>query len=81
MLKRLLADDNVDFIRLAVAEARRFPDLAKVGRMMRERGAQNAAVLFKDVAESKHGWAYPAFAPERLARATQFFSTSWWRPC
>jgi AcrR family transcriptional regulator len=73
VLKRLLADDNVDFIRLAVAESRRFPDLAKVGRMARERGAQNAAAVFKEVADSKQGRAYPAFASARLAKTTQFF--------
>jgi AcrR family transcriptional regulator len=73
ILKHLLAGDNVDFMRLAIAEARRFPDLAKVGRMMRERGAQNAAAVFRDVARSKQGRAHPAFAPERLIKTTQFF--------
>lgn len=73
ILKHLLAGDSVDFIRLAIAESRRFPDLAKVGRMMRERGAQHAAAVFKEVAQSKQGRAYPAFAPERLMRTTQFF--------
>ena len=73
ILKHLLAGDTVDFIRLAVAEAQRFPDLAKVGRMMRERGAQNAAALFREVAESRQGKAYPAFAPDRLPKTTQFF--------
>ena len=73
ILKHLLADDTVDFIRLAVAEARRFPDLAKVGRMTRDRGAQSAAAVFKEIAQSKQGQALPAFAPERLAKTTQFF--------
>ena len=41
--------------------------------MARERGAQNAAALFKEVAESKQGRAYPAFASARLAKTTQYF--------
>lgn len=73
ILKHLLAGDSIDFIRLAVAEARRFPDLAKVGRMVRERGAQHAAAVFKEVAQSRQGRAYPAFAPDRLMRTSQFF--------
>ncbi|WP_426441459.1 TetR/AcrR family transcriptional regulator [Bradyrhizobium genosp. P] len=73
ILKHLLAGDSVDFIRLAITEARRFPDLAKVGGMMRERGAQHAAAVFKEVALSKQGRAYPAFAPKRLMKTTYFF--------
>ncbi|QPF90680.1 TetR/AcrR family transcriptional regulator [Bradyrhizobium commune] len=73
ILEHLLADDNVNFMRLSVSEARRFPDLAKVGRTMRERGAQNAAVVLKDVAQSKQGKADLAFSPERLITASQFF--------
>lgn len=73
ILKHLLAGQTVDFIRLAVSEVRRFPDLANVGRMTRERGAQAAAAVFKEVAESREGRLYPAFAPERLAKTTQFF--------
>jgi len=73
ILHHLLAGDTVDFIRLAVAEARRFPDLARVGRMMRERGARSAAAVFEEIARSKQGKAFPAFAPERLAKTTQFF--------
>ena len=41
--------------------------------MMRERGAQNAAAVFRDVAQSKRGKVHPAFAPERLMKTTQFF--------
>lgn len=73
ILHHLLAGDTVDFIRLAVAEARRFPDLARVGRMMRERGARSAAAVFEEIAQSKQGKVFPAFAPERLAKTTQFF--------
>jgi hypothetical protein len=47
--------------------------LAKVGRVMRERGAQNAAAVFKEVAQSIEGQTYPAFASERLMKTAQFF--------
>jgi len=73
ILKHLLADDTVDFIRLAVSEVRSFPDLAKVGRMMRERGAHNARNVLEDIARSNEGGVYPAFAADRLAKTTQFF--------
>lgn len=73
ILKHVLAADSVDFMRLAAAEARRFPDLAKVERMMRERGTHHAATVLKDVTHSKQGRAYAAFAPERLTRTAQFF--------
>ncbi|UVO30527.1 TetR/AcrR family transcriptional regulator [Bradyrhizobium arachidis] len=73
ILKHVLDADSVDFIRLAATEARRFPDLAKVERMMRERGAHHAATVLKDVTRSKQGRAYAAFAPERLTKTAQFF--------
>jgi hypothetical protein len=53
ILKHLLAGDNIDFTRPAVADARHFPDLARVARVIRERGAQNAAGVFKEVTKSK----------------------------
>jgi AcrR family transcriptional regulator len=73
ILKHLLTSDNIDFIRLSVSEVRHFPDLAKVGRMMRERGAQSVAAVFKEVAQSAQGGDFPGFAPERLTKTTQFF--------
>ncbi|QPF90675.1 TetR/AcrR family transcriptional regulator C-terminal domain-containing protein [Bradyrhizobium commune] len=38
-----------------------------------ERGAQNAAVVLREVAQSKQGNAHLAFSPERLIKASQFF--------
>jgi AcrR family transcriptional regulator len=73
ILKHLLAGDTVDFIRLAVAEARRFPDLAKVGSMTRDRGVQAAAAVLKEVAGSEEGKKFPAFAADNLAKTTQCF--------
>ncbi|MET4204420.1 TetR/AcrR family transcriptional regulator [Bradyrhizobium sp. LA6.7] len=73
ILKHVLANDNIDFMRLAAAEARRFPDLAKVGRMMRERGTHHATTVLRDVTLSKQDSLHAAFAPERLPRTAQFF--------
>ena len=73
ILKHLLTSDSIDFMRLAVSEVRRFPDLAKVGKMMRERGAQSVAAVFREVVQSKQFKDFPGFAPERLAKTTQSF--------
>jgi AcrR family transcriptional regulator len=73
ILRHLLTGDTIDFIRLAIAELRRFPDLAKVGRMMRERGAQSASAVFKEVSRSEQGKTFPGFASNRLAKTTQSF--------
>lgn len=73
MLKRLLVSDVIDFMRLAVAEARRFPELANVGRMARERGLQAVASVLREVAQSDEIRAYPAFATQRLTATTELF--------
>ncbi|MCK1277426.1 TetR/AcrR family transcriptional regulator [Bradyrhizobium sp. 61] len=73
ILKHVLAADSIDFMRLAAAEARRFPDLAKVGRMMRERGTHHATTILQEVTLSKQDRLLAAFAPERLPRTAQVF--------
>ncbi len=73
ILGRLLVTDVIDFMRLAIAEARRFPDLANVGRMARERGAQAVTQVLSETAHSDEIERYPAFAPEFLAATTGFF--------
>jgi hypothetical protein len=61
-------------MRLAIAEARRFPDLASsVHRMAHERAAEAVARLLGEVAQSDEPGRLPAFAPERLATTTHFF--------
>ena len=52
ILKRLLVSHFMDFMRLSIAEARRFPDLANVGRLARERGAQAVTQVLGEVAHS-----------------------------
>ena len=73
ILGRLLVSEVIDFMRLAIAEARRFPDLANVGRMARERGAQAVTQVLSETAHLDEIERYPAFAPEFLAATTGFF--------
>jgi len=75
ILRWALGNGTVDLMRLAVAEARRFPELASsVHQMARERGAEAVAQLLREAAQSDPlVGALPAFAPERLTATTQFF--------
>jgi len=74
VLRWALASGTIDLMRLAVAEARRFPDLASsVHRMARERGAEAVAQLLSEAAHADPLGALPAFAPDRLATTTGFF--------
>jgi AcrR family transcriptional regulator len=69
-----LVGDTIGLLRLAIAEARRFPDLAsRVYRMARERAAEAVARLLSEVAQPVELGRLPAFAPERLATTTRFF--------
>ncbi len=74
VLHWVLASDIIGLMRLAIAEARRFPDLASsVHQMARERGTEAVARLLREVAESDELGTLPAFAPERLPITTRFF--------
>lgn len=74
ILRWVLVSDTIGLMRLAIAEARRFPDLANsVHRMAYERGAEAVARLLGEVAQSDTLGALPAFAPERLKTTTRFF--------
>jgi AcrR family transcriptional regulator len=69
-----LASDTVSLMRLGIAEARRFPNLASsVHRMVRERGTEAVARLLGQVAHVDELGTLPAFAPRRLATTTRFF--------
>jgi AcrR family transcriptional regulator len=69
-----LVSDIVGLMRLAIAEAPRFPDLAtSVHRMTRERGTAAVARLLGDLAQSDELGRLPAFASERIATTTRFF--------
>jgi AcrR family transcriptional regulator len=74
VLRSILVGDTIGLMRLAIAEARRFPDLASdVYRMARERGKEALARLLGEVAQSDEFGRLSTFAPERLATTTAFF--------
>jgi AcrR family transcriptional regulator len=73
VLDRLLVDEVIDFMRLSIAEARRSPDLANVGRMARARAEQSIARVLSDIAPPDVICTFPAFAPDRIERTTRFF--------
>lgn len=71
ILRNVLVADTVGLIRAAVAEARRFPDLAaSVHRMGRERGTEAVAQLLGELPESDQ---LPAFAADRRAATARHF--------
>jgi AcrR family transcriptional regulator len=71
ILGKILTAETVGLCRAAVAEARRFPDLASsVHRMGRERGTEAAAQLLGDLPETDQ---LPGFATDcRAASAAHF---------
>jgi AcrR family transcriptional regulator len=74
VLQRILSGDTVGLVRLSIAEARRFPDLASsVHRMALERGLQAVGRLLAEAAQSDELGHLPAFAPQRLAKTTDIF--------
>jgi len=73
-LEWILLSDSIGLMRIAIAEAARFPDLAsRVYAMARERGGQPVARLLAEAARSDALGALPAFAPERVMTTTQLF--------
>jgi AcrR family transcriptional regulator len=66
--------DRIALMRLAAAEARRFPDLAaKVSRTARELSTELGVRLLGELTRSGELGSLPAFAPERLATTARFF--------
>jgi AefR-like transcriptional repressor, C-terminal domain len=66
--------DRIGLMRLAVAEARRFPDLAaKVSRKARDLSTELGVRLLGELTQSGELRSLPAFAPERLATTARFF--------
>jgi AcrR family transcriptional regulator len=67
ILERALAPETVGLIRLTVAEARRFPDLASnAHRAARARCSESVAALLGEIGKSAEMDALPAFAADRL---------------
>jgi AcrR family transcriptional regulator len=75
LLHWALGGDTVDLMRLGIAEARRFPDLAShVHRMAQQRGEEAVGRLLAEAgAQSEALGSLAAFAPERMAATTRFF--------
>ena len=74
MLTRVLTPETVGLIRVAVAEARRFPDLAtSVSCMGRQRPTEAVARVFGELAASDPIGGSPAFAPEKLTETARRF--------
>jgi AcrR family transcriptional regulator len=69
-----LDGDRIALMRLAVAEARRFPDLAStVSRTARDLSTELGVHLLGEVTRSDELSSMPAFAPERLATTARLF--------
>jgi AcrR family transcriptional regulator len=74
VLEWILLGDSIGLMRVAIAEAPRFPDLARsVYAMARERGGQAVARLLAEAAQSDELGALPAFSPENVVTTTQLF--------
>src|SRR5258708_18595278 len=66
--------DRIALMRLAAAEARRFPDLAStVGGRPRDLSTELGVRLLGELAQSDEPSSLPAFAPERLATTARLF--------
>ncbi len=73
VLGEALTGEWIGLLRLAISEARRFPDLAVfVIRSMRERGAESMGRLLGEAAKSQ-AEAWPAFRPDRLTMTARCF--------
>jgi AcrR family transcriptional regulator len=74
ILTRVLASEIVGLIRVAVAEARRFPDLAtSVSCMGRQRQIEAVASVFAELAATDAIGTSPAFAPDKLTETARRF--------
>lgn len=74
MLNRVLADETIGLIRVAVAEARRFPELAsRVSRTARERQIEAVSRLLAEFAGSDRTGRLIAFAADSLPEKAQRF--------
>ena len=69
-----LDSDRIALMRLAIAEAHRFPDLAStVSRTARDLSTELGVRLLGELAQSDELSSLPAFAPERLAMTARHF--------
>ena len=74
ILTKVLAPEPIGLIRVAMAEARRFPDLAtSVSRMARERQIAALMRLLAEFVEYDGTTSLPAFTPDRLPSTARQF--------
>jgi AcrR family transcriptional regulator len=74
LLHWTLENERMALMRLAIAEAQRFPDLAStVSRAARQLSTEVAARFLGEMAQSGELGTLPAFAPEHLAATARFF--------
>jgi len=74
LLETVLQPGKVGLLRLAMAEAPRFPEMAaSVARMARERRIEQVASLLAEAAGAEGLDALPAFAPGQLATTARHF--------
>jgi AcrR family transcriptional regulator len=74
LLRWALDSERIALMRLAIAEARRFPDLAgNVGRTARELSTQLGVWLLGELTQVDELRSLPAFAPDRLAATARLF--------
>jgi AcrR family transcriptional regulator len=74
MLESALVQDRVALMRLGIAEAQRFPDLASnVGRMAYQLTAEVGARVIGEMTQSDELGRLTAFAPERLETTARHF--------
>jgi AcrR family transcriptional regulator len=74
LLHWALNSDRIGLMRMAVGEARRFPDLSRtVSRTARDLSTELGVRLLGELKQSDELESLPAFAPERLATTSRFF--------
>jgi AcrR family transcriptional regulator len=74
LLHWTLENERMALMRLAIAEAQRFPELAStVSRAARQLSTEVAARFLGEMARSGELGTLPAFAPEQLAATARFF--------
>jgi AcrR family transcriptional regulator len=74
LLQEALTPEWIGLQRLAIAEARRFPDLGNVVMgVTRERGSEIMMRLLGEAAKSGEVEPFPAFSPDRLAMTARYF--------
>ena len=75
LLHRAVDPEWIALLRWTIAEARRFPDLARsVNRTARERGTEAIAGILAELARSDPNLVLPAFAPDKLNVTTHRFT-------